>query len=429
MKNQKNPIMIIYGHILQCSKTEQINVLNRINPAWNKTGFEKHLFDAMNQLVKKNIFIDLISITNQFRENGWMEKSTIVEISKISSEINFINSQISLNNVFHELQTNESIFHAISFRNKFDHLIESGSMTIEKFNEMVDGLKKIDFKFDPDRKSNRDLIFELMDDHETAKNGIINGMNIGFPIFNKTILLEPVDLMVIGARPAMGKTAFGVSMVANLIKSGKRVVFFALEMSSKQMMRRLISNLAVFDSNRIKFGELQNHEWNKISNVMNESFMENIIFIDGSQSINDISNHLNQIHRETPIDLFVVDYLQKIQPKNNRSRYESVSDISNGLKLICQNMKIPCVALAQLSRDSTKTGKRPSLPDLRESGEIEQDASIVAFLHRPEYFGEFETINGNDATGKCEFIIAKNREGEIGIFEFDVNLSISKFTA
>jgi replicative DNA helicase len=428
MKKQQNPLMIIYGHILQCSKIEQPNILNRIDPAWNKTGFEKHLFDAMNQLVKKNVFIDMISITNQFRENGWMEKSTIIEISKITSEMNFINSSISLNNVFHQLQTNESIFRAISFRNKFDQLIESESMTIEKFNEMVDGLKKIDFKFEPDRKTNRDLIFEMMDDHESAKNGVINGMNIGFPVFDKTILLEPVDLMVIGARPAMGKTAFGVSMIANLIRSGKRVVFFALEMTSKQMMRRLISNLAVIDSNRIKFGELQNHELNKISHVMNESFMQNCVFIDGSQSINDISNHLNEIHRESPVDLFVVDYLQKIQPKNNRSRYESVTEISNGLKLICQNMKIPCVALAQLSRDSTKTGKRPSLPDLKESGEIEQDASIVAFLHRPEYFGESETINGNDATGKCEFIIAKNREGEIGIHEFNVNLPISKFT-
>jgi replicative DNA helicase len=427
MKTQRDPLLIIYGHILQCSKIEQQNVLNRIDPVWNKTAFEKKLFDSMHQLVKKNIFIDLISISNQFRENGWMEKSTIIEISKISSELNFLNSQISLNNVFHEIQLNESIHRAISFRNSFDNLIQSESMSIEKFNELVEKLKKIDFTFEPDRKTNRDLIFEMIDDHESAKNGEIAGMNIGFSIFNKIILLEPVDLMVIGARPAMGKTAFGVSMVANLIQSGKRVVFFALEMTSKQMIRRLISNLAVIDSNRIKFGELQNHEMNKISSIQQQSFMENIIFIDGSKSINDIANHLNELHREKPIDLFVVDYLQKIQPKNVRSRYESVTEISNGLKLICQNMKIPCVALAQLSRDSTKTGKRPSLPDLKESGEIEQDASIVAFLHRPEYFGETETINGNDATGKCEFIIAKNREGEIGIHEFNVNLPLSKF--
>ena len=423
-----DPLMIIYGHILRCEKSQQSKFLNRIDPIWNKTGFEKQIFDAMNQLIQKNVYIDLISITNQFRENGWLEKGVIVQIAQITNDIGFLTSSISLNNVFHELQINESVHRAISFRNKFDQLIQSESMSIEKFNELVDGMKKIDFTLEPEKKTNGDLIFELIDDHELAKNGEITGMNIGFSIFNKIVLLEPVDVMVIGARPAMGKTAFGVSMCANLIQSGKRVVFFALEMTSKQMMRRLIANLAVIDSNRIKFGELQNNEINRIGSIKNESFMENIIFIDGSKTINDIANHLNEIQRDSPVDLFVVDYLQKIQPKNTRSRYEQVTEISNGLKLISQNMKIPCVAFAQLSRDSSKMGKRPSLPDLKESGEIEQDASIVAFLHRPEYFGEHETINGNDATGKCEFIIAKNREGEIGIHEFNVNLPISKFT-
>ena len=101
--------------------------------------------------------------------------------------------------------------------------------------------------------------------------------------------------------------------------------------------------------------------------------------------------------------------------------------MSNGVKLIAQNMGIPCVALAQLSRDSSKLGKRPSLPDLKESGEIEQDASIVGFLHRPEYYGEDSTINGNSATNVCEFIIGKNREGELGLWEMNVDLKTSKF--
>ena len=157
--------------------------------------------------------------------------------------------------------------------------------------------------------------------------------------------------------------------------------------------------------------------------------MKNIIFVDGTQSISDIANHLNEIQRENPVDLFVVDYLQKIQPKSNRSKYESVSEISTGLKLICQNMKIPCVAFAQLNRASVQRGgdHRPVLNDLKDSGEIEQDASIVGFLHRPEYYGTTEMFDGSDSTGKCELIIAKNRESEIGIHQLNVNLSISKF--
>jgi replicative DNA helicase len=137
---------------------------------------------------------------------------------------------------------------------------------------------------------------------------------------------------------------------------------------------------------------------------------------------------VNDELKNGPVDAVILDYLQKIQPKTTRSRYEAVTEISNGLKLICQNMKIPVIALAQLSRDSAKIGKRPSLPDLKESGEIEQDASIVAFLHRPEYYGETETYNGNDARDVCEFIIAKNREGQLDLIEFRIDLKTSKFT-
>jgi replicative DNA helicase len=426
---KRDPLRIIYGHILHCDKNEQRNILNRIKPEFNKTTFEKRLFDSMNQLVKKNVFIDLLSITNQFRENGWLEKSTIVEISQITNHVNVLDGKMALNNLFHDLHINESVFRAVSFRNNFDQLIESGSMTIDKFNELVDGMKKIDFTMNNETKSNVDVIFDVINDHIRAKNGENVGMSIGYSFLNRIINLEPVDLMVIGARPAMGKTAFGVSMVANLIQMEKRVVFFALEMTQKQMMRRLIANLAVIDSNRIKFGECSDSEMNRIYDVQSRKFMENIIFIDGTQSISDIANHLNELNREKPIDLFVVDYLQKIQPKSNRSKYESVSEISTGLKLICQNMKIPCVAFAQLNRASVQRGgdHRPVLNDLKDSGEIEQDASIVGFIHRPEYYGTTEMFDGSDSSGKCELIIAKNRESEIGIYQLNVNLSISKF--
>ena len=127
-------------------------------------------------------------------------------------------------------------------------------------------------------------------------------------------------------------------------------------------------------------------------------------------------------------DLFIVDYLQKVLPsRSNSSRYEQVTSVSNGIKYISQNMKIPSLCLAQLNRDNAKSGKLPSLPDLRESGEIEQDASIVAFLHRPEYYGEDETSLGYDSKDVCEFLVAKNREGIIDRFEFKVDLKTSQF--
>ena len=128
------------------------------------------------------------------------------------------------------------------------------------------------------------------------------------------------------------------------------------------------------------------------------------------------------------IELIVIDYLQKILPEKNDNRYQEVTKISNNVKRLVMSQRIPCIALAQLNRDSARSGKRPSLPDLKESGEIEQDASIVAFLHRPEYYGETMDENGNSMEGIGEFITAKNRDGQIGIVEMQVDLPTSRWS-
>jgi replicative DNA helicase len=417
----------IFGFILTTDKKRAIDSFNKIQIEWLKNPFHKRVHEAMNQLIKKQIEIDLLSLALEFRHNGWMENGIASRISQLTNSVNTFDSRLYIENVFNEMRLFESIISATSFRNEFDTLISTGNMTIEKFNQIVNGLQKINFDFESNEKTNPDVIFEIMIDHENAKNGKLTGLELEFKCLKHVVLLEPVDVMVIGARPAMGKTAFGISMMVDLAKRGKKIVFFALEMSKKQMFRRIMANLSGIDSNKIKFGNLTDSEINHLAKYQTDEIMKNIFVIDGSKTINDIANNLSEIKQKNDIDLFVVDYLQKIQPKTNRSRYESVSEISNGIKLISQNMLIPCVAFAQLSRDSSKTGKRPTLPDLKESGEIEQDASIVAFLHRPEYYGETETFNGTPSNNVCELIVGKNREGDIGIFEIFVNLATSKF--
>jgi replicative DNA helicase len=274
----------------------------------------------------------------------------------------------------------------------------------------------------------KDNVKKILDAHSRAKNGILAGIEIGYDALKGVVLLEPIDVMIVGARPAMGKTAFAVNTVVRLANEGKNVVLFALEMSREQMLRRILANITDIDSMKIKYGYCSDTELYKIINVEKGSILDRIHLIDGSQTIGSIVAILNNLQRTHKIDLVVIDYLQKIQPTNARSRYENVSDMSNGVKLIAQNMKIPVIALAQLSRDSSKLAKRPSLPDIRESGEIEQDASIVAFLHRPEYYGDNFTYSGLDSKNMCEFIVAKNREGELGIYEMEVNLKTSKYS-
>ncbi len=190
------------------------------------------------------------------------------------------------------------------------------------------------------------------------------------------------------------------------------------------MMRRILSNLAEVDSNRIKYGEMNNQELERVNVVKFDERLNNIILVEGTQNINTIARSIS-VNKP---DIVLVDYLQKVKGTGKEDLYTSVTKVSNGLKEICQNMHVPIIAMAQLSRpDASRVGKRPSLPDLRQSGEIEQDASIVGFLHRPEYYGDEILEDGSNANGVCEIIIAKNREGEIGVYPLSVDLKTSNF--
>jgi replicative DNA helicase len=317
---------------------------------------------------------------------------------------------------------------AVSLNNRLANFLDSDNFTIEGYNKLIAEAKDLAIDLDKKEPSNVETIFNIIDKHSKAKRGEITGLALGYAQLNGVVLLEPCDVMLVGGRPAMGKTAYGVSTAVRLALSGKKVLYFSLEMSKEQILRRVISNITGIDSNKIKYGLCSDREINTIYSAQALAELNNLIVIEGSKTINEISTLVSKYKSEVGIDVYIIDYIQKIQATTNRGRYEAVTEISNGVKLITMGSAVPCIALAQLSRDSSRTGKRPSLPDLKESGELEQDASIVAFIHRPEYYGETETYNGLPSTNACEFIIGKNREGEIGIYDFNVNLSTSKFT-
>ena len=427
MKNEKDPLEVIYAVILTAERRKAIQTYQRINSKWPKTEFHKRVYQALGQLIKSDKNIDMMTLALQFRENNWNEKGVSLAIAKLTDAAYDIEARIYLNSCFLALKNQECIDAAVQFTRTFQQLVQSDNMTVEKFYEIRNNLNEIDFDIQEKTKTNAEFISEVILDHENATKGISNGLEIGYKCLNGVILLEPVDVMVIGARPAMGKTAFAVSTLCKLAQKGKHVVFFSLEMSTKQIMRRILANLSGIDSNDIKYGRCNQEQVMALARLSFHSIFDKITIIEGTQSVNDIGAHIARLTAEKKIDVFIVDYLQKVQPSRNKSRYEAVTEVSNGIKLISQTNEVPCIALAQLSRDSSKTGKRPSLPDLKESGEIEQDASVVCFLHRPEYYGEDQTIGGNPSQNVCELLIGKNREGELGAFELFVNLSTSKF--
>jgi replicative DNA helicase len=424
----KEELEKLYGTIAILDRNEGLKVYNRIKASWNETQLEKRIYEVIGHILKKTDKTpDILNITHEFKNQNWLDKETVVKISQMTRH-NYSNAtNLSVNTNLQILKSDEVYKQAVQVQHQLTNILDPHEFTPEKFNKIVQEAKEITITDDKPVK-NSFLTFQIIDDHYKAQKGQINGIDLGYFSLRKIILLEPVDLMVVGARPAMGKTAWAVATALRMAHENKHVVFFALEMTREQVLRRILSNLARINSNKIKYGECTQEEIDRIYQAQNQPELDRITIIEGSQTPESIASKLYEIHKETKVDVFIVDYLQKIQSRKDRSRYEAVTDISNQIKTLCQNIKIPCIALAQLSRDSSKTGKRPTLPDLKESGEIEQDASVVAFLHRPEYYGEETTYNGQPAENMCEFLIGKNREGELGIFEYKVELDKSRFS-
>ena len=247
---------------------------------------------------------------------------------------------------------------------------------------------------------------------------------------------QPGDLIIIASRPSMGKTAFATSMARNMVFDyNKRVVFFSLEMSSKQIAKRLIVSETELDSAKIRIGELQPCEKERLDTKTRE--LQNAPFyIDGAPalSISEFRDKCEQMIKYNKVDIAIIDYLQLMSwtgnPKENRE--QEVSSISRSLNAIAKELNIPVIVLSQLSRDAetraSMQDKRPILTGLRESESIEQDADIVCFIHRPEYYGFHEDEDGNSLDGVAEIIIAKHRNGATSDFRIKFKKQFAKFT-
>ncbi len=256
----------------------------------------------------------------------------------------------------------------------------------------------------------------------------LSGIPSGFTALDRiTSGWQKTDLVIIAARPAMGKTAFVLSMARNMaVEHRKPVAVFSLEMSSVQLVNRLIAAETELGSDKIKNGRLAEWEWehfNRKLNVLEEAPM----FIDDTPalSIFEFRAKCRRLKLQHDIGVVIVDYLQLMTAGTDGrgNREQEVSLISRSLKAIAKELDIPIIALSQLNRSvESREGKRPQLSDLRESGAIEQDADLVLFIHRPEYYGITEDENGNSLLGVAEIIVAKHRNGSVG----DVQLAFKK---
>jgi replicative DNA helicase len=233
----------------------------------------------------------------------------------------------------------------------------------------------------------------------------------------------------------MGKTAFALSLAKNIaIDQRKPMAFFSLEMADVQLANRLMSNVCSIEGKKLLNGQLSRDDWDRLDK--NLGFMEDApLFIDETEGISilELRTKARRLVREHKIELIMIDYLQLMTASGMKfnSRQEEVSLISRSLKGLAKELNIPVLALSQLNRGVESRegveGKRPQLSDLRESGAIEQDADMVIFLHRPEYYGLYMSDDGKDYRGKAEVIISKHRKGATGIITMDFKGEFTRF--
>ena len=252
------------------------------------------------------------------------------------------------------------------------------------------------------------------------------GVPTGFSGIDKLLVgMGKSDLILIGARPGMGKTSFALNIATNVAhKSGKQVCIFSLEMSKEQLVSRMLSSEALIESTVMRNGMLTAEDWNKLANA-SSYLSECDIYIDDTTGIT-VTGMKAKLRRMKNLGLVIIDYLQLMQSdrRNENNRVQEVADISRNLKIMAKELRVPVICCAQLSRGpESRTDKRPMLSDLRDSGAIEQDADIVMFLYRDEYYKD-DTSNQNLA----EVIIAKNRHGSTGKIEMNWFGQFTKFS-
>ncbi len=316
-----------------------------------------------------------------------------------------------------------------------NELITLGYDQTEEVEDILDTAEKRIFDVIQNRNHKgytpiKDILVESFTELEQLYNQKqhITGVPTGFADLDYiTAGLHPSDLVILAARPAMGKSAFALNIATNAaVRANTPVAIFSLEMSKEQMTNRILCSEAMVDSNKVRTGKVEDDDWTKLaeaSGILSQSQ----IFIDDTPGISvmEIRAKCRKLKLEKDIGLVVIDYIQLVQGSNkkNSSREQEISEISRSLKILAKEIGVPVIALSQLSRGVEKRDdKRPMLSDLRESGAIEQDADIVMFIHRDDYYNE-----DSEKKNIAEIILAKHRAGSTGTVELAWLPNYTKF--
>lgn len=397
----------------------------------------QRIYNAIITLFTNSEPIDLLTVTNQLRQLGELEMVGGAQyVTTLTTKINS-----AANIEYHARVVAQSAMkrEMISVASKI--LQDAFEDTTDVFT-LLDTVEQSLFKISESniRKNYADMsaimteALRELERRREQKDGL-TGVPSGFTQLDRlTSGWQPTELIILAARPAMGKTAFVVSSLRNAaVDFGMPVAIFSLEMSAVQLVNRMISAEAELDSEKLKKGNLAPHEWTQLHQRI-DRLMRAPIYIDDTPalSILELRAKCRRLKQQHDIQMIVIDYLQLMQGdggKGGGNREQEIASISRALKNLAKELNVPVIALSQLSRAVETRGgdKRPQLSDLRESGSIEQDADMVAFLYRPEYYGFTQDDAGNSVQGVGEVIIAKNRSGSLDTIQLRFIGKYTKF--
>jgi replicative DNA helicase len=392
----------------------------------------RKLYSAMIELFEKNEPIDIVTLTDHLRKNGLLD--SIGGISYLSSLANAVPTSANIRHHAKIVREKAILRSLIQVSTQIASKVYEDSTDAD---EMVDYAERLIFNIADKRTkttffSLRNIINDTfkMIEHLYSKKEAITGIPSGFKDLDVlTSGFQPGDLIIVGGRPGMGKTAFALNIAQHVgIELKEPVAIFSLEMSKEQLAMRMLCAESMVNASYVRKGFISKQDWPKLTKAAGK-LADAPIFIDDSSAITvlDVRAKARRLKKERGgLSLIVVDYLQLMKSRGNFERREQeISDISRALKALAKELKIPVIALSQLNRAVEQRGgdKRPGLADLRESGAIEQDADVIIFLYRDEIYNKNNPAN----KGKAEVIIAKQRNGPTGVVNLTYLADCTRF--
>ena len=392
------------------------------------------IFAAMNALVDEKTPIDITTITSYLKN-----KKQLTDVGGVEYLTEILNFVPTASNIDYYIKDVEDTYILRNLIETATDIASDGYKTDESVNEILDNSEKKILNIVKNRRTSefrsiKDILKKTQEDLEklSENTGEVTGLSTGFYDLDKiTTGLHENELIIIAARPAMGKTAFALNLATHIAMSqDKSVALFNLEMSAEQLAQRIISSLGQLEGYKLRTGNLMNNDWKRVNEAVSQLATTNMVIDDTPGiTIGEIRAKCRRLaSSENGLSAVIVDYLQLISGGKNygANRQQEVSDISRSLKTLAMELGVPVIALSQLSRSvESREDKRPLMSDLRESGSIEQDADIVAFLYRDDYYNKEARTEDNNSIS--ELIIGKHRNGPTATIELLFKKNTSKF--